>query len=64
LPAHARATPHALQVVVGCDPLLHSENESRLQVILQIFADAGQVMDDCDALGLKKRRATDSLKLQ
>ena len=56
--------PPASKVVVGRDRLGALEDYSRLEMILQIFADAGELVHDRNTEGVEQRGRADARKLQ
>src|SRR5215471_15666516 len=47
--AHPQRAPPAREIVVGRDRLRALEDDSRLQVVLEVFADAGKIVNDANA---------------
>ncbi len=62
--ADAKLAPRRRERVVGRDRARAAEDHPRLQMILQIFADAGQRVDDADAEALQQRGRPDPRQLQ
>src|SRR5688500_1575589 len=59
-PSHAQAPPRATHVVVDRDWLRDLEHYTRLQVVLQVFADARQIVHDGYAVRLQQGWAADT----
>ena len=62
--ADAKLAPRRRERVVGRDRARAAEDHPRLQMILQVFADAGQRVDDADAEALQQVRRADPRQLQ
>ena len=62
--AHRHRPPPGLQRVVGRDRLRAAEDRAYLQVVLQVFADAFERVDDRNPESLQQRSGSDARKLQ
>src|SRR4029077_8109998 len=58
--ADARAADDGAQLIVGGDRQCTAINETKLQMILQIFADSGAIDDDRDAVVAERGGGADS----
>ena len=64
LQARQRLSPYVAQIVVGGDGLRAFVDDAKREVVLQVFADAGQVVDHGYAVFLEQRRRAHAGQLQ